>query len=1328
MKFTLPSARACLALVLAGALSPTLPAATSTLLDLNFNTAGTGYAGWGSTALTGTPGAGVSTLVPTLPTAAGFANNLFSTAPTSGYLALAPNASAVTSGTYFGGWAANVTLATINSPYVAGGLGQTDLSKISYTARVRARGMPANGAVVILELRGSGDNPGIPTAGYRRIRFEPVLLAGNDWTTIGGTLDTAGLAAAKGSTYAFPVSAAQYTALVEVSGFNQFGAAGYVAYNTPTGPSNGGRKNPGFGFTGGIRVEIDDVRLVVTDPATTGYVAATTPAQLLRNANFNTGDANWTFFEGAYVSTDAWSEDGSYFALIPGWGGTPYAGFMQNSIVVNPANGDFFTATFRARFEANYQATRTIVAFMDGGGVNTFLEADLTDEIAPRLGQWHTYQATFRASAANLAAMNGQMSLKIQPLGRRANGTPFSSALVDNVVLAQADAATVGPQIAVKIAGASRLNGETATLLSPLVGKTTPYSLRLENQGGQDLNISSLSATGGFALSGVTLPIVLAPGASRVVTVTASPAALGPVTGALTVLSNDKNAADQSITVNLSATAVPLSDTFDGAATPAQLGWFTFASSANLAASSTLTQASGALVLAVDSTNDDYPWTYIVSKPFASPGPIDLASSSLQVALRAQGVYAGLTENKVQVRLESLNAAGAVTGRIELGSPVDETTAGAAPGGTAYFAPDGTPDRVAVRLPEGGGYTTVGGPLASTGVNTSFDPNAPAFRLVVQMTDFDFDLDAGNLVQVDAITLNLGTRAFGLANGGFESNATDPGTGAAPSGWLQFPAEGVSKNIVANGDSLYNASLGALDAAAVSSAYAGTRVLKVYGQNYYAGGVWQGPSQTGTVYQEFPLDDTGSLAAGAVLHARGVAKVLSIDPLTGGSAFRYGFKYLDASGNELSRDVTSITAGSVALDRWLPLVVNGTVPAGAARVQLVSEFVQNAATDAGSVYLDDLSVGFGAVAPSVSVGGTTYHLAWSDEFDGNALNLAHWTHDVGQGVNGWGNGEVQTYTTSTDNVRVANGVLVIEAVKNGSSWTSGRINTLGKRAFQYGRIEFRAKLPSGIGPWPAAWMMGTDIGAVGWPACGEIDVMEWKGSTPNVVGHATHSPARHGGNAISTSAAVSNPSGSFNTYAVQWSAGQVVFSVNGVTTGSWSTVEAGNPFEKEFFLLLNLAMGGSYVGHTIDPALTAARYEVDYVRVYQAAPAPALGAYQIYLQGRGLSTSLAFNADADGDGVAEGVRYAFGDAAPRLGSAPASLTRDGNAYTYTFDVRDDAALTLVPEVSNDLATWTTATNYTLTPAAGAPSGFVRRVLVVNTAPASRVFFRLRVGN
>jgi beta-glucanase (GH16 family) len=1326
---------ATLATLAAFAATP-VSAATSNLLDLNFNTAGS-YAGWGSTGLlaTGNPLNGTSAITTILPGSTGYNSGLFPTAPTSGYIALTPNASAVSLipgnvNYYWGGWAGVVTLPVVNSPYTAGGMGQTDASKISFTARVRAVGMtPTTGSVVILRLAANGDNPGNPTAGYKRIQFEPVFLAGNDWTTIGGTLDTAGLTAAKGSIYAFPLNAQQYTPSLEVSGFNRFGVSGYVAYNTPTGVSNGGRKNPGFGLTSGIRVEIDDVKLVVTDPATTGYIAATTPAQLLRNGNFNTGDANWTFFEGAYASTEGYSEDGSIFAYIPGWGGSPYAGFMQNGVLVNSANGDFFTATFRAKFETNYKADRTLVAFMDGGGVNTFLEVNIADEIAPRLGQWATYQATFRASAANIAAMNGTMSLKIQPIGRTANGTAFSSAFIDDIVLSQSSTASVGPQIKVLVAGASRADGDTATLFSPVIGKTTPYTVKVENNGGQDLTVSGVSLSGtGFALSTVATPFTLAPGASQSITVTTSPTALGTLTGALTVTSNDKETADQSYLVNLSAAAVTLSDTFDTAATAAELGWFTYASSTLLGTQSTLSAGSGTLVLNVNSTGDDYPWTYIVSKPFASPGSIDLTSSSLVVALKAQGVFGNLTTNKVQVRLESLNASGGITGRIELGAAVDETTTGAAPGAPAYFVGDGTPDRVAVSLPEGGSFSTVGGTLASTGVNTTFDADAPQFRLVIQMTDFDFDLDAGNLVTVDSITLNLATKAFTVSDGGFESNATDPGTPAAPTGWLQFPADGVNKNVVANGTGLYNAALQNVDPVATFAAYSGTKAMKVYGQNYYVGGVWQGPSQTGTVYQSFLPGDTTSLATGTQIHARAAAKVYGIDPLTGGSTFNFGFKFLNASNVEISRAVTTLTAATDTPDQWVALVANGTVPAGTARVDLVSEFIQNAATDGGSVYLDDVSVGLGYVAPSVTVGTTTYALAWSDEFDGNALNTANWTAELGRGPNndGWGNGEAQTYTDSPDNLRVSGGSLVIEARKTGSDWTSARIKTQAKRSFKYGKIEFRAKLPSGVGPWPAAWMMGENISTVGWPACGEIDVMEWRGtgSDANSVGHATHSPSRFGGNPIEARVPVSDLSTQFHTFAVLWEPNRVTFSVDGLTTATWTTADTGSPFENDFFLLLNMAIGGAYLGGQIDSGLTSALYEVDYVRVYQA---PALNAYQTYLQSVGLATDLAFDADGNGDGVAEGVMYSFGASSPRLGASAPTLTSSGNTLTYTFDLRDDSALTLTPQVSTDLATWTTAPNYTLTDGTGAASGFVRKVLAVTSASAPRIFVRLRVG-
>lgn len=229
------------------------------------------------------------------------------------------------------------------------------------------------------------------------------------------------------------------------------------------------------------------------------------------------------------------------------------------------------------------------------------------------------------------------------------------------------------------------------------------------------------------------------------------------------------------------------------------------------------------------------------------------------------------------------------------------------------------------------------------------------------------------------------------------------------------------------------------------------------------------------------------------------------------------------------------------------------------------------------------------------------NLVWFDEFNTDgAPDPSKWVYDLGNGDNGWGNSEKQNYTNAASNVVVQGGNLKITAKKEASggfNYSSARLKSEGKYDFTYGKVEVRAKLPSGGGTWPAIWMLGANYATNAWPACGEIDIMEHVGNSQNLIHGTLHYPGHSGGSANTGSKTIPNVSTEFHVYKVIWSPASVKIYVDTELIHSVPN-DATLPFNKDFFLILNVAMGGTF-GGAIDPAFTQSSMEIDYVRVYQ---------------------------------------------------------------------------------------------------------------------------------
>lgn len=403
-----------------------------------------------------------------------------------------------------------------------------------------------------------------------------------------------------------------------------------------------------------------------------------------------------------------------------------------------------------------------------------------------------------------------------------------------------------------------------------------------------------------------------------------------------------------------------------------------------------------------------------------------------------------------------------------------------------------------------------------------------------------------------------------------------------------------------------------------SLAHSGTNYLKVYS------------ALNGTVNYNGCYQDYIS-GSGASYSGDGWLYTASSDTIAGQDQAWIELTFRDAGANILALYRTALVttnligSGGFPKSQWNHLQITNrydinsyqitntvtqlVAPPGTVFLRYQVLFQGDAANSHGSVYFDDLNIVRTSAAPYGDM-----NIVWDDEFNGTnaAPNPSIWTYDTGTGAPsnpGWGNSEQEFYTSRTNNVFVANGLLHIVAREesySNANFTSARMKTEGLFSFTYGRVEWRAQLPTGTGFWPALWMLGTNITSVNWPTCGEIDVLENPGTNDAIAQSSIH----YGGNAtaiyyLTNGMSVTN----FHTYTLDWTTNALIFYVDGhlfETQTGWGNGGGPYPFpyNQPFFLIMNLAVGGSYAGYpaasTIESQSTfPAEMLVDYVRIYQ---------------------------------------------------------------------------------------------------------------------------------
>lgn len=425
---------------------------------------------------------------------------------------------------------------------------------------------------------------------------------------------------------------------------------------------------------------------------------------------------------------------------------------------------------------------------------------------------------------------------------------------------------------------------------------------------------------------------------------------------------------------------------------------------------------------------------------------------------------------------------------------------------------------------------------------------------------------------------------------------------------LEYDAQGPNQNFA--GWQTYGQN--AFSETSVTAAHTGSNYFKVYqafnGQLNYTG-----------IYQDYIS------GPGAVYQADGWAFTANNDVLAGNNVSWLEVTFRDTSANILALyrsaliNTNGITHGGFPKGTWADLDITNqydpgtyqitnttaklTAPPGTAFVRFQIVFQGDAQYSAGSVYFDDLNLTQVSVNPYGNM-----NIVWSDEFNDTTINHKLWTYDTGN--SGWGNNELEYYTTRTNNAYEAGGCLHIIARNesyNGANYTSARLKSEGLFSWKCGRFEWRARLPAGVAYWPALWLLGTNIATVGWPGCGEIDVMENNGSHPDTVQGSLHSGSDETGfYHFLGNESVTN----FHIYTLDWNTNAILFYVDGhlyenQTTWSSSIGNYPFPFDQPFFVIMNLAIGGNYLGNPSPSAISAGtqfpgEMAVDYVRIYEA--------------------------------------------------------------------------------------------------------------------------------